>query len=107
MCIPRLCCRFSFLNFFIVAFSFLNFRLFFLFSNLNRYHSLSYFILNITYFQVESELAGLGQEDRDMFLEDMGVTDEECGLHVSTETDFRNKNNDIHFILFYLRIEWN
>ena len=36
---------------------------------------------------MESELAGLGQEDRDMFLEDMGVTDEECGLHVSTETD--------------------
>ena len=42
-----------------------------------------------------------------MFLEDMGVTDEECGLHVSTETDFRNKNNDTHFILFYLRIELN
>ena len=40
----------------------------------------------MTYSQVESELAGLGQEDRDMFLEDMGVTDEECGLHVSTET---------------------
>ena len=45
------------------------------------------FFFHITYFQVESELAGLGQEDRDMFLEDMGVTDEECGLHVSTETD--------------------
>ena len=45
------------------------------------------FFFHMTYFQVESELAGLGQEDRDMFLEDMGVTDEECGLHVSTETD--------------------
>ena len=44
------------------------------------------FFLHMTYSQVESELAGLGQEDRDMFLEDMGVTDEECGLHV-TEKD--------------------
>ena len=53
----------------------------------------------MTYFQVESELAGLGQEDRDLFLEDMGVTDEECGLHVSTETDC------IRGYLFYSIIE--
>lgn len=33
-------------------------------------------------FQVESELAGLGQADRELFLADMGVSDEECGLQV-------------------------
>ena len=33
--------------------------------------------------QVESELAGLGQADRELFLADMGVSDEECGLQVS------------------------
>ena len=27
-------------------------------------------------------MAGLGQADRDLFLADMGVTDEECGLQV-------------------------
>ena len=31
---------------------------------------------------MESELAGLGPEDRAMFLADMGVSDEECGLQV-------------------------
>jgi len=30
--------------------------------------------------QVESELAGLGQEDRKEFLDALGVTDENCGL---------------------------
>ena len=31
---------------------------------------------------MESELAGLGQADRELFLADMGVSDEECGLQV-------------------------
>jgi GTP-binding protein YchF len=47
--------------------------------------------------QVESELAGLGLEDRAEFLADLGVTDEACGLKALTKAAYDSLGLQTYF----------